>query len=227
MIRLLLIAFLIFATNIYSQKSSLFIPLEVQAAYENGTRTYDGTVSNNYWINQTDYKINAELFPDSNLLVGDAKIIYNNYSPDSLRNIVFRLYQNIFKPGSVRDWNVPDSYLGEGIKITSLKIMGKIIDVNSSKVSTAGTNLKIALEKPLFPNENLEIEISWEFNFSKFPMRLGNYAGDYFIAYWYPQIAVYDDVNGWDELQYSGTAEFYNDFNNYELNFKVPSNYVV
>ena len=227
MIRLLLIAFLIFATSIYSQKSSLFIPLEVQVAYENGTRTYDGTVSNNYWINQTDYKINAELFPDSNLLVGDAKIIYNNYSPDSLRNIVFRLYQNIFKPGSVRDWNVPDSYLGEGIKITSLKIMGKIIDVNSSKVSTAGTNLKIALEKPLFPNENLEIEISWEFNFSKFPMRLGNYAGDYFIAYWYPQIAVYDDVNGWDELQYSGTAEFYNDFNNYELNFKVPSNYVV
>ncbi|MBU0475498.1 MAG: M1 family metallopeptidase [Bacteroidetes bacterium] len=227
MIRLLLIAFLIFAANIYSQKSSLFIPLEVQAAYENGTRTYDGTVSNKYWINQTDYKINAELFPDSNLLVGDTKIIYNNYSPDSLRNIVFRLYQNIFKPGSVRDWNVPDSYLGEGIKITSLKIMGNIIDVNSSKVSTAGTNLKIALEKPLCPNENLEIEISWEFNFSKFPMRMGNYAGDYFIAYWYPQIAVYDDVNDWDELQYSGTAEFYNDFNNYELNFKVPSNYVV
>ena len=227
MIRILLIAFLIFSTNIQSQKSSLFIPLEVQVAYENETRTYDGTVSDKYWINQTDYKINAELFPDSNLLIGDAKITYYNNSPDSLRNIVFRLYQNILKPGSVRDWNVPDSFLGDGIKITSLKIMGNLIDINSLGVRIVGTNMKVDLEKLLLPNEKLEMEIGWEFNFPKRPMRMGNYGGDYFIAYWYPQIAVYDDVNGWDELEYSGTAEFYNDFNNYELNYKVPSNYVV
>ena len=41
-----------------------------------------------------------------------------------------------------------------------------------------------------------------------------NYNGDYFIAYWYPQVAVYDDVFGWDKIQYSGSVEFYNDFNN-------------
>ena len=227
MIRLLLIAFLIFATNIYSQKSSLFIPLEVQAAYENGTRTYDGTVSNKYWINQTDYKIDVELFPDSSLLVGNSVIKYFNESPDSLSKIILRLYQNIFKPGSVRDWNVSDSYLGNGIDIQYLKISGNEIDLKSNAINIFGTNMSIKLKEKLYSKESIELEIGWEFNFSKFPMRMGNYAGDYFIAYWYPQIAVYDDVNGWDELQYSGTAEFYNDFNNYELNFKVPSNYVV
>ena len=167
MIRVLLIVFIIFSTNIQSQQSSLFMPLEVQTAYENGTRTYNGTVSDKYWINSTDYKINAELFPDSNLLIGDAKITYYNNSPDSLRNIVFRLYQNILKPGSVRDWNVPDSFLGDGIKITSLKIMGNLIDINSLMVRIVGTNIKVDLDKLLLPNEKVEIEISWKFNFPK------------------------------------------------------------
>jgi len=29
----------------------------------------------------------------------------------------------------------------------------------------------------------------------------------YFINYWYPQMAVYDDINGWQTDQYLGTAE--------------------
>jgi hypothetical protein len=56
---------------------------------------------------------------------------------------------------------------------------------------------------------------------------MGDYHGDYFIAYWYPQVAVYDDVYGWDLIQYSGVAEFYNDFNNFEINYSVPDDYVI
>jgi hypothetical protein len=213
--------------NLFSQSSSLYIPLDTKTAYEKGTRTYDGSVSDGYWINHSDYNINVELKPDSNLLVGSASIKYFNESPDSLSTIVLRLYQNIYKPGSVRDWNVQESYLGEGIKIHSLKIGDENIDVSSKRINITGTNMIITLEEKLGAQSSLELDIDWSFEFAKYPMRMGNYEGDYFVAYWYPQVSVYDDVNGWDVLAYSGTAEFYNDFNNYNINYTVPNDYVI
>lgn len=227
MLRIVLFSFFLIVSNLFSQSSSLYIPLDVQKTFEKGTRTFDGTVSNKYWINRTNYEINVELFPDSSLLVGNSVITYFNESPDSLTKIVLRLYQNILKPGSVRDWNVPDSYLGKGIEIQSLKVSGKEVSIDSDNVEIGGTNMSITLDNKLPSTENIELEISWKFNFPKYPMRMGNYDGDYFVAYWYPQVAVYDDVNGWDMLAYSGTAEFYNDFNNYKIKYTVPSNYVV
>ena len=109
--RIVFFVLLIITTNIFSQNSNLFIPLDVLEAYENGTRTYDGTVSDNYWVNHTDYIIDVEFFPDSDLIVGSAKITYFNESPDSLSRIVLRLYQNIVKPGVVKDWNIPEELL--------------------------------------------------------------------------------------------------------------------
>ena len=215
------------STLIFSQSSNLYMPLDIQKAYENGTRLYDGNIADNYWINHTDYKINVELKPDSNLLVGSASIKYFNESPDSLPNIVLRLYQNIYKPGSVRDWNVQDSYLGDGIIIHSLKLGNKTIDLNSKGVMIRGTNMIVKLDKKLAPNKNLDLDIDWSFKFAKYPMRMGNYEGDYFVAYWYPQVSVYNDVNGWDMLSYSGTVEFYNDFNNYDINYTVPNDYLI
>ncbi len=107
---------------VFSQTSSLYIPLDTKIAYEKGTRTYDGNVSESYWTNHSDYKIDVELKPDSNLLVGTASIKYFNQSPDSLSSICYSFcIKTFYKPGSVRDWNVQDSYLGDGIKIHSLK----------------------------------------------------------------------------------------------------------
>jgi len=227
MTRIVILTLLLITTNLFSQNSKLYIPLDIQKAYNNGTRTFDGSVSEKYWINKTDYKIDVELFPDSSLLIGNAIIKYFNLSPDSLSKIVLRLYQNITKPGSIRDWNIPDDFTGNGMEILSLKIDGNDINLNSKKVFISGTNMVIDLGKKLASNNNIKLEISWKFNFPKSPMRMGNFGGDYFVAYWYPQVSVYDDVNGWDMLPYSGTTEFYNDFNNFEVNYTVPSNYVV
>ena len=227
MARIVLLILLIFTTNIFSQKSNLFIPLDILEAYEKGTRTFDGTVSDSYWVNHTDYKIDVEFFPDSNTLVGKSNITYYNESPDSLSLIVLRLYQNIEKAGVVKDWNVPAELLGEGIELQSLIVRGNSLEINSRKAQIYGTNMTIKLDENLNPNDKLELEIEWRFELPKKPMRMGDYLGDYFIAYWYPQVAVYDDVFGWDKIQYSGTVEFYNDFNNYEINYIVPDDYVI
>ncbi len=212
---IILLVILVFTTNLFSQNSSLFIPIDVSEAYENGTRTYDGTVSNSYWINHTDYNIDVEFIPDSNLVFGLSKMIYYNNSPDTLNEIVIRLYHNREKP------------FGDGMIIKSISIRGDSIDVTSQDVRVNGTNMSIKLDEIILPNKKIEMEIDWSFEIPKVPLRMGNYNGDYFIAYWYPQIAVYDDVYGWDKLQYAGPIEFYNDFNNYNIRYTVPADYVI
>ena len=49
----------------------------------------------------------------------------------------------------------------------------------------------------------------------------------YFLAYFYPRVAVYDDYNGWDRLLFVESKEFYNDFNDYTLRVQAPANYIV
>jgi hypothetical protein len=71
--------------------------------------------------------------------------------------------------------------------------------------------------------------MSWELFIPKTQtIRMGNYGNNrLFLAYWYPQIAVYDDIDGWDILEYFGTVEFYNDFNNYEVNITSPPGFTI
>lgn len=78
------------------------------------------------------------------------------------------------------------------------------------------------------PNSELNIEIKWQFVIpNDFKIRMGNYGdGNFFVAYWYPQISVYDDIDGWDNQDYQGTVEFYNDFNNYDIQIKIPAGYL-
>jgi len=217
----------IIAVSLFAQQSSLFIPIDVQKAYENGTRSFNGEPGENYWINHSDYEINVELIPDSSLIVGSAKITYYNESPDTLNRITLRLYQDVLKVGTSRDFPIGKNGITDGVIIKSLIVNDSIIDINSRSVYKTTTNMIVKLDEPLDPDDELEIEIEWTFTLSKVPMRMGNYGGDFFIAYWYPQVAVYDDVFGWDSLEYLGIVEFYNDFSNYDFNITVPGDYVV
>ena len=57
---------------------------------------------------------------------------------------------------------------------------------------------------------------------------MGNYGkNNFMIAYWYPQISVYDDIDGWDKTEFNGITEFYNDFNNYNVKLTVPAGFMV
>ena len=135
--KFLTILFLFVVTITYAQQSSLYIPLNIQKAYKNGTRAMDGKPGPNYWQNSSAYKIKAEIFPDSSKLVGEATITYYNNSPDTLKNIVMRLYQDIFKKGAARDFVMNSGAINNG---TDLKEM--IINNDTMNVSPKSSEVR-------------------------------------------------------------------------------------
>lgn len=219
-----------------AQNKGLYIPLNIQKSIDKGVRSMDGKPGPAYWINHSDYNINAELFPDSSTLKGDENITYYNESPDTLHRIVIRLYQDIMKKGGSREFPIGDSPdLTDGVDLSLLVVGEDTIDVNTHRRSRnadffrTGTNLIVDLKTPLPPKSSINISAKWSFHIPKIiKIRMGNYGdGEFFIAYWYPQIAVYDDIDGWDMIDYTGFVEFYNDFSNYNFNITLPDKYVV
>ena len=219
---------LLCVTCIYSQ-TSIYVPLNFQEAYENETRSYDGQPGADYWQNKADYSINAKLDPQTRTLTGSENIVYYNISPDTLDQFVIRLYQNINKLGSARDFPLDESEQSAGIVLSSLIIDGDSIDLkDKSQAEITGTNL-IIKEMDIQPGAKVNISAAWSFVVPKInSIRMGAYdSTTFFIGYWYPQVAVYDDIDGWDLTQYNGTVEFYNDFNNFDVSIAVPSNQCV
>jgi peptidase M1-like protein len=211
-------------------QTSIKMPLEIAKAYQTGTRSSDGNPGPNYWQNYSDYNINASLLTEESKLVGNAAIVYHNNSNDSLKEIVIRLYPDFFKKGNARSWTIGNDDLTDGTFISNFKIAGKNIDLkNRNEVRRTATNLIVNLEKTINPGDSAHIEIDWEIMIPrKTWARMGNYGNDrFFVAYWYPQIAVYDDIDGWDKIEYYGTVEFYNDFNNYDVTITTPPQFTV
>lgn len=223
--------FFSFVTGIvFSQKSSLFIPKNFQQAYKKQTRSYDGKPGSNYWQNKCDYKIKAEFEPVSRKLSGEETITFYNNSTDTLKQIILRLYPDIYRKGNVRDFEIEPQAITEGMKIEKLSVGGSEINVDDKKsASRQITNLFVQLEQRMAPKSRIEIKVVWNFMVpNKSQVRMGGYdSTSFFIAYWYPQVAVYDDIDGWDEQNYTGMTEMYNDFNNYHVELTVPKGFLL
>ena len=223
----ILILVLLFQGAVFSQ--SVYVPLEYQAAYEDGTRSLDGKPGADYWQNHSDYKITARINTVSGVLSGSASITYHNSSPDTLDKLVLRLYPNIFKRDAMRDFPLKTDDDQTGMVLQSISVGKKVIDPKTdTSLENTGTNLVIK-NITINPGKQITINVSWEFKIPRENgIRMGQYDSTvFFIAYWYPQIAVYDDIDGWDMTEYTGNAEFYNDFNNYDIKISVPNNYCV
>jgi hypothetical protein len=221
---------LLLVNSLGVRTQELYIPYNIQRAIERGSRTTNGIPGIAYFQNYSDYNIKAEVDLRKALLKGLETINYHNNSNDTLRKIVLRLYQNIFAKGAARDEFIATKDINNGIIIEQLIISGinyQTSDYSSGK--TATTNRTIYLSKPLLPMDSCFLQIEWKFKLpSEGGYRFGKYATNtYFMGYWYPQMAVYDDIDGWDEIEYTGTQEFYNDFNNYRVKLTLPSNCMV
>jgi hypothetical protein len=222
---------LLLITNLsVSQNSKLYVPLNIQQVIKNGTRSYTGTPGKEYWQNSSDYKIKAEILTDSSYLIGNEIITYYNNSPDTLKKIVFRIYQDISKKGALRDWYLPATLLNDGVKINYIIVKNDTLDLteHSKDISRGSTNLVLKLKNKLNPQSKIKIKVGWEFKIpTNIKIRMGNYGnGNMFVAYWYPQVSVYDDIDGWDMLDYEGSVEFYNDFSNYDVELKLPKGFL-
>lgn len=214
----------------YAVSPSIFEPIPWP---DHGTiRTGSGAPGKDYWQQRADYEIDVTLDEESKSLSGSIRCTYTNNSPDELTYIWLNLEQNAFRPDSIGTlsampdlwWRVPADFEG-GFTLGDAAIDGEMVEV---KVYDAMG--KVNLPKPLEPGATVVFEL--EFAMPIPPSgRLGIYeskAGTVFqLAHWFPNVAVYDDIRGWNTLTHQGDGEFYTNFGDYTVNITVPSDHLV
>ena len=207
------------------------MPVDIKKSYDNNTRSYDGTPGKNYWQNRADYDIHVDFDPLTRELSGNENITYYNNSPDSLKQLVFNLFPDFYKKGNQRDFNINYSDESDGVTITRLILNQDSIDysADSKKIIPGHTSFTLNLNDAIVPGDTAYLEISWKYTVNEgSPIRTGAVdSTTFFIAYFFPRISVYDDIQGWNLYDYTGEAEFYNDFGNFNLSVTVPRNYLV
>src|SRR6187549_575017 len=82
--------------------AQLPVPRNMKKSYDKGFRGRDGLPGPHYWQNKGTYDIDVSFDPDSRLIKGKETILYVNNSPDTLHEIIFKLYPNIYKKGAPR-----------------------------------------------------------------------------------------------------------------------------
>ena len=216
--------FLLFSLSVSAQKLSP--PVNIQSAIDKQTRSLDGKPGKNYWQNTADYDLKISFDPVTRLLSGSEEIIYTNNSPDTLRNFVFKLYPNLYKKGSIRLMPVQAEDLTDGVNISSFRFNDKTIE--QSKRNIDGTNMIVPISS-IAPRQVAHFSITWSYTLNKGShIRTGEIdPGADFVAYFFPRIAVYDDIDGWNRYPYNGRQEFYNDFCHFKAAITVPANQVV
>lgn len=201
-------------------------------AVENGTRTLTGAPGPKYWQNRASYRINARLIPETKRIDGSVQITYYNQSPDTLDNLHIDLTQNFHREDAVR--NEPAEATG-GYELRRIVVDGRELGehgriMSGPRYQVQGTRLVMLPPAPLLPGANTTITIDFAYTIPQAGggERMG-YSRDnfFFMAYWYPQMAVYDDVNGWHADQFVGTTEFYQDWASYDYTIDVPAGWVL
>jgi len=214
----------------------------------NQYRTGSGAPGEAYYQNQADYKMDIELNDKNQKLTGVETITYHNNSPDDLEYLWLQLDQNIRSknsPALEKDGNgiSPVSKPGEFVN----EFMDEPFDggFNIEKVSKDGkplpytinfTMMRVDLPQPLKAGESYSFSVKWWYNinnhvvnrarsgFEHFPED-GNNA--YEIAQFFPRMAVYNDAEGWQNMQFWGNGEFALPFGNYEVNITVPADHIL
>jgi hypothetical protein len=210
--------------QLYAQ--NLYVPRGIKKAYENNTRSENGKPGIKYWQNAARYNISLIVLPPDRNIKGTENIVYYNNSPDTLKSLNLKLILNIHRPGAARSESIDSDYLTGGIQIDSVFINKNRVAWDN--VAYLATNQMIKLPKPLSPHDSAILNITWHYQISLKSRREGMIdSTSYFLGYFYPRIAVYDDYNGWDELPFTDLQEFYNDYSDYEIQVTVPKNYIV
>jgi len=204
----------------------LYMPRAVKQAFAKGTRSLDGKPGAKYWQNHGRYAITVTAAPPDRAIRGTEQIVYTNNSPDTLRRLVMKLFINIHRPGAPRDEGASENYLTSGVHIDAFSVNGTATPWHDD--ARFFTVQPVALPTPLVPHDSVRLSLDWHYEISKEAGREGMLdSTTYYLAYFYPRVAVYDDYNGWDTMDFTDAQEFYSDFNDYDVTVRVPANYIV
>lgn len=196
-----------------------------QQALGNGTRSPTGEPGPNYWQQWTDYTITARLDTAGKRIDGTVRIVYHNRSPQSLSRLALQLLQNVHSEGAVRNRRAA---VTGGMEIKRLRAMGQELPLTPRAVS-ASTTFQIRLPSPLAAGASAVLELDFGFEIPRAGAggRMG-WSRDnmFYLAYWYPQMAVYDDVGGWQTDAFLGNSEFYMGYGSYDVTLEIPEGWV-
>jgi len=212
-------------------------------------RTAAGAPGPAYYQQQADYKINIELDDQNKRIYGDEIVTYTNNSPDNLEYLWVQLDQNIRKkdsPSLKKDGNgarsayLPSGFTNEfinepfdgGFNIEFVKnVNGKPLDFFINQ-----TMMRIDMPTSLKSGESFSFSIKWWYNIQDHVNQDGRsgyetFKSDgnrsYIIAQFFPRMAVYNEIDGWQNYQFWGDGEFALPFGNYEVKITVPSDHIL
>ena len=241
------------ATGTDSRAIRRDIPLTnaIRKAFEAGTRDFSGKPGANYWQLETDFTIEVSLDPATQKLSGAETILVHNNSKDELKQIYLRLDHNIFRGLVPRGSSVPAENT-EGMVITRLSVDGREVDIHARrsafrrgqgsepapepKLSASGLDQTLAvitLDKPVPAKSTVSLDIEWNTKLPGGPNGQAHrmtqrWENELFQpTQWFPRLAKYDDLRGWDTNVYLGPAEFYNNFGRYDVKINVPGGWIV
>ena len=217
--------------------TSIFAPLVLPAA--NMVRAGSGAPGSRYWQNRADYDIAASLDTATKTLRGQLTLRYTNNSPDTLHYIWFQTEQNAFKANSLNSFIFPpdsrfgaQSFQGGDIIDHLDQLIAGVPKAPPRRaklqVRDNETMTRVDLAEPLAPGKMATFDIAWHFPIPEHGAdRMGRDGALYELAQWYPRVAVYDDVRGWNTEPYLGQGEFYLDYGDYNVAVTVPAGYIV
>ncbi|HEY9516145.1 MAG TPA: M1 family metallopeptidase [Gemmatimonadaceae bacterium] len=218
--------------------TSIFAPL-TQLPAPNEYRLASGAPGPRYWQNRADYDLHASLDTAAQLLRGELTMRYTNNSPTALSHIWMQVEQNAFTDSSLNAsiYSQDSRFGARGFD------GGDRIDRFEQVVATAGkgkarrvplrtrvwdTMLYVDLAEPLQPGKTATFNVAWHFRIPEHGAdRMGRDGSLYELAQWYPRVAVYDDVRGWNTDPYVGQGEFYLEYGDFDYAVTVPAGYIV
>ncbi|WP_417886405.1 M1 family metallopeptidase [Zunongwangia sp.] len=213
----------------------------------NAYRTASGAPGEMYYQNMADYKMDIVLDDENTKLSGEETITYHNNSKNRLEYLWLQLDQNIRKKDApalekgstamspvTTPERLADEFLKEpfdgGFNIEKVSEDGKDL-----KYTINNTMMRIDLPEPLEGGESVTFSVKWWYNINNHVTNRarsgyeqfddGNRA--YEIAQFFPRMAVYNDVEGWQNMQFWGSGEFALPFGDYEVNITVPEDHVM
>lgn len=233
-----------------SNHGNRFEQLDYLLQDPNEYRTASGAPGPKYWQQRADYDINVEIDENNNVLTGSEIVTYYNNSPDVLTYIWLQIDENFHHPESESNYDDPSSMgsrmthqqlqqmnpkehlKGYGVNVTSLTdVAGKAL-----KYTVNQTMMRVEMPLPLKPGQKFIFKATWNYKIPDKLTRNGRGGYEYFaeddnnlysIAQWHPRLAVYSDFQGWQNMQFTGGAEFALTFGNFKVKITVPEDHIV
>ncbi|WP_432672877.1 M1 family metallopeptidase [Flavobacterium sp. SM2513] len=218
-------------------------------ATPNMYRTASGAPGPEYYQQKADYKMDIELDDKNARLDGVETITYHNNAKESLDYLWLQLDQNRRNKNSVTKKN-GSSYMDDAISTQgfSTKYLEEpaergfnIVSVMDEKGKPLSytineTMMRINLVEPLKHGAKMVFTIKWWYNINNYMIEGGRSGYEHFekdgnnlyvLAQFFPRMAVYNDVEGWQNMQFWGGGEFALAFGDYEVNVTVPADHIM